>query len=97
MKQAIALASRARIPDGILYHGLQDELVLLNLHTGVYFGLNAIGTRMWQLIQMYQNLPLQHVLDSLLSEYDITPAQCTQDLLDLVACLEEKRLLEISR
>lgn len=96
MKQVVSLTSRASIPDGILYHSLQDELVLLNLQSGVYFGLDAVGTRMWQLIQAYQNLPLQNVLDVLVNEYEVQPNQCAQDLLNLVTSLQENRLLEIS-
>jgi hypothetical protein len=97
MKPSISLASCARIPDGILHQNLEDELVLLNLHTGVYFGLDAIGARMWQLIHAHQDLPLQRVLDSLTEEYEVQRDQCADDLLHLAARLEEKRLLEIAR
>ena len=95
MKPVVSLASRARVPDGIVFQSLQDELVLLNLHTGVYFGLNAVGARIWQLIQAHQQAPLNNVLDALVDEYDVRPDRCTGDLLKLVARLEENRLLEI--
>lgn len=97
MKTVLSLASRTRVPDGIVFQSLQDELVLLNLHTGVYFGLNAVGARIWHLLQAHQQAPLKNVLDSLVDEYDVPSDRCTGDLLKLVARLEENRLLEIDR
>lgn len=97
MKPSVSLASRARIPDGILHQNLESELVLLNLHTGVYFGLDSVGARTWELLRVHQHLPLKQVLDSLVSEYEVQRDRCTDDLLHLVARLEENRLLEISR
>lgn len=97
MKLVVSLASRARVPDGVVFQTLQDEMVLLNLHTGVYFGLNAVGTRIWQLIQVHQEAPLNNVLDALVDEYNVRRDRCTGDLLKLVARLEENRLLEIDR
>ena len=97
MKSVVSLASRASVPDGIVFQSLQDEMVLLNLHTGVYFGLNAVGARMWQLIQAHQNTPLNEVLDALVDEYDVPPDRCAGDLLTLVTRLEENRLLEIDQ
>ena len=97
MKSVVSLASRARVPDGVVFQSLQDELVLLNLHTGVYFGLNTVGARIWQLIQAHQQAPLQQIVETLVDEYDVQPDRCTDDLLSLIARLEENRLLEIDR
>ncbi len=96
MSQAMSLASRVRIPEGILSHLLQNELVLLNLDTGVYCGLDPVGTRIWQLMQTQPSCPLQQIVDALIEEYDVDKARCIQDLLALVARLEEKKLIEIS-
>jgi len=41
----------ARIKKEVRSRDLQGELVLLNLRTGVYFGLDAVGSRIWQLIE----------------------------------------------
>ncbi len=97
MMPSVSLASQAHIPDGILHQNLEGELVLLNLHTGVYFGLDSVGARTWELIHAHQNLPLQQVLDALIGEYQVQREQCAADLLHLVARLEENRLLEIAR
>ena len=93
MKDALSLTSRFRIPEGVLSHNLQGEEVILNLNTGVYFGLDPVGTRAWHLIQEHQSP--QKVLDSLLAEYEVGKDQCAQDLLSLLVLLKEKGLLEV--
>ena len=93
MKQELSLTLGVRIRDDVLSRDLQGEQVILDLNTGVYFGLDPVGTRIWQLIQEHQSL--QEVLASLVKEYEVTEAQCAQDLLSLVALLLEKRLVEV--
>jgi hypothetical protein len=93
MKAELSLASRVRIRDDVLSRDLQGEQVILDLNSGVYFGLDPIGTRIWHLLQAHQ--PLQKVLDSLLDEYEVAEAQCTQDLLSFVALMMEKGLVEV--
>ncbi len=39
-----------QIPEHVLYRKLEDEMVLLNLDSGEYFGLNDTGTRIWELL-----------------------------------------------
>jgi len=94
MKEGITPTSRVRINDDVVFRDLQGEIVLLNLKTGVYFGLDPMGTRIWHLIREKQSL--QEVLDALLEEYEVTEAQCSQDLFYLVARMAEKELVEIT-
>ena len=47
MATEISLNSRVRILDDVLFQELQGEAVLLNLKTGVYLGLDQLGTQIW--------------------------------------------------
>ena len=62
---------------------LAGESVILHLEEGVYYGLNEVASRVWELIQ--QPRTVRDVRDALVSEYEIEEALCTQDLLDLLA------------
>lgn len=95
MTRPPSLSSHVNIPDGILFHVLEDEVVLLNLNTGLYFGLNRMGTRIWQLLHVEPSRSLREVVDILVDEYVTTERRCTKELLALVALLEEKELLEV--
>ena len=89
----LSLNSRVRINDDVLFQELQGEAVLLNLKSGVYFGLDKMGTRVWQL--MGQNEILSGVLKAILQDYDVTEERCSKDLLDLVAKMQEHGLVTI--
>jgi hypothetical protein len=91
MPAEISLNSRVRIQDDVLFQELQGEAVLLNLKTGVYLGLNQIGTRIWQLLQ--EDGSLGRVMEVMLREYDVAQEKLAQDLLDLVGQMEKQGLL----
>lgn len=72
---------------------LADEAVILALKSGVYYGLNAIGARVWSLLQEPKTVGA--VLDTLLEEYEVEPDRCEGDLLTLLQDLAERQLVEI--
>jgi hypothetical protein len=94
MIEPLTFSSQVTIPDGVIHRDLQGELVLLNLNTGVYFGLDPLGTRIWHLLQ--ESYPLQKVLDTLLREYEVPEARCREDLVNLITQMRQKGLIEVS-
>jgi hypothetical protein len=90
-KPAPTLASRVRVNEGVLCQELQGEAVLLHLDSGIYYGLDPVGTRMWQLIAEHERLA--DVVDAIIAEFDVSDEQCATDLLELVARLEDQGLV----
>ena len=88
------MASRVRVNEGVLFQELQGEAVLLHLDSGMYFGLDPVGTRMWQLIAEQERLA--EVASSIMAEFEVSEYQCAADLLALVAKLEKQGLVTIS-
>ena len=91
--RAPTLDCRVQVNEGVLFQELQGEAVLLNLNSGIYFGLDAVGTRMWQL--MVEQEQLAPVARSIMAEYEVSEAQCAADLLALVAKLEKQGLVTV--
>ena len=89
----ISLKDSLAIRPQVVFRQLDNEAVLLNLETGTYFGLDPVGTRIWQLI-VHHGL-LVRVLEALLEEYEVEPARLERDLLDLCRQLSEKGLGEV--
>ena len=77
-------------PD-VLHQELDGETVLLNLANESYFGLDEVGTRIWQVLAETSSLP--DVVTRLLTEYDVTPEQLREDVERLVAQLSEAGLV----
>ena len=90
---AITLESTFVLSKDAVFRELDGEAVILDLNAGTYFGLNGVGTRIWQLIERHGRLAA--VFDDLCREYDAPPDVLEQDLLALVARLEEARLGEV--
>jgi hypothetical protein len=86
--------SIVRVNDDVLFEDLHGEGVLLNLKTGVYLGLDPVGTRVWQILEDHH--VLSEVLDTMLAEYEVDRQRCTDDLLALVSDLEKHGLVTLT-
>ena len=82
---------RLRIADDVVCRDLAGESVLLNLSTGTYFGLDAVGTRLWHLIAEHGSTAL--ALETLLTEYDVDMPRLQKDVDALIDQLLVKGLL----
>jgi Coenzyme PQQ synthesis protein D (PqqD) len=74
---------------------LGDESAILNLKNSVYYGMNPVGARVWNLVQ--QPKSVSQLRDALLEEYEVEAAQCERDLLDLLEQMRLEGLIEIRR
>lgn len=90
---SLNLDSTIQASDQHVASDLADEVVILDLQSGVYYGLDPVGTRIWQLIQ--EPTRLADVKKQLLEEYDVAPDQCEQDLLQLTQRLVDEGLIRI--
>jgi len=82
------------VNDDVLFQELQGEAVLLNLKSGVYFGLDPVGTRIWKLFAEHE--VLSEVAQAVVAEYDVAEDRCSEDLLKLVDDLEKQELVSVS-
>lgn len=89
----ITLACRARPSAQVRLQQTGNESVLLDLASEQYFGLDAVGTRAWQLLEA--NPSAQAVFDALAGEYDVDPGQLEADLLALLRQLADAGLIEL--
>jgi hypothetical protein len=72
---------------------LAGEAAILNLKSGVYYGLNEVGARIWQLMQEPRTVTT--IRDTLLEEYEVEPDSCERDLLALLRDLAIAGLIEV--
>ena len=82
------------IGDDLVARDFNGQVVILNLESGTYFGLEHLGARIWALLQ--QGGPLRRVFEELHQEYDVSPDTLERDLLRLVGELRTKGLVSVS-
>ncbi|MBC7813834.1 MAG: PqqD family protein, partial [Burkholderiales bacterium] len=59
-----------------------DDVVILGLKTGAYYGLSEVGASIWKAIQ--QPISISQIREVIMDEYEIDADQCTQDILELL-------------
>ena len=69
------------------------EAAILQLASGVYYSLDAVGSRIWALVQSPRSV--REIRDTLLAEYDVPAARCERDLLGLLQALAAEQLIEV--
>jgi hypothetical protein len=72
---------------------VEGEVVILDLSGGAYYGLNAVGARIWEL--MREPKTLRDIRDRIVDEFDVDPQRCERDLVALVGELLDRRLAEV--
>ena len=81
------------VPKEVLFRDLEGESVLLHLGSGQYFGLDEVGTFVWN--RLAEGLDVPEVEEKVLAEYDAEPAQVRADVNRIVGELCDHGLLEI--
>jgi hypothetical protein len=88
----VNLTDRVAVPTHVMARQVGEDCVMLDLANGTYFGLDAIGARVWRLLG--EGRSLQEVCDALVAEYDVTAAQAEADVTSLVAELAAHGLVD---
>jgi hypothetical protein len=89
----LKLPERVKISDDVLFQEMDGESVLLDLTNEQYFGLNEVGTRIWQLLS--ENGETVEVLSQLTGEFDADEQILQRDLALLLNELEAGGLIVI--
>jgi len=87
----VASTDQFVIHPSVICRELSGETVLLNLESGVYYGLDAVGTRVWQLLM--QGCTIASVRDTMIEEYDVASDVLNADVIRLVGELRDRGIV----
>ncbi len=87
------LAAKVAVPQQVVFRDLDGEAVILELESGRYYGLDAVGTQMWHRLQ--QHGEVRAAYQGLLQEYQVSEDELRRDLLEFVDRLASMKLLEL--
>jgi hypothetical protein len=76
-----------------LAHDEAADVVILSLKEGIYYELNPVGARVWQLIE--KPCSIQSIVATLQDEFDVSAEQCEADVLSLAESLIERGLAQV--
>jgi hypothetical protein len=72
---------------------LDGETVILDIASGIYSGLDTIGTFIWN--QLEQPVAIAALRDKILEKYEVTDEQCVADLLVFLKDLADNGLIVV--
>ena len=72
---------------------LDGETVMMSVKNGKYYGMDAIGSRIWALIK--QPRSVSELYDILLREFNVDRERCEKDVLIFLNKLAEDNLIRI--
>ena len=70
------------------------ESVILSLKNDSYYGLNPLGSLVWELIK--ERKTFGQIKEAILAIYEVDPVECERDLLELINDLMANELIQIS-
>ena len=85
------LDTRLTVPPQVMSRLVGDETVLLDLASGMYFGLDNVGKVIWESVS--EGLTLAETADAVVTQYDVDADQARNDVLDFARTLIERGLL----
>jgi hypothetical protein len=75
----------------VLFQEVNDEMVLLDLSSENYFGLDEMGTRIWMLLN--EGKSERQILDVLADDYEVERETLEKDVGELLGKLVEAGLI----
>jgi hypothetical protein len=70
-----------------------DEVMVLDLNSGTYYGLDDLGARIWSLIE--QPASLASIREAIMAEYEIDAETCDRDLRAFLTQMQSAGLVEL--
>jgi hypothetical protein len=94
MPAPFPLESLAVVAGDQLSTTLGDEVVILGIRDSVYYGLSGVGTRVWELLATPRRIA--DVLETILTEYEISRETAEEDLQALLSDLQGRGLIVVT-
>lgn len=92
-ERMVQLHQKVKISEEVFAQEVDGEMVLLDMKSEEYFGMDEVGTATWNALQGTQELT--KVLEVLQNQYDVEPGVLQKDLLSFVGNLVQNGLIEV--
>ena len=87
------LNQKVSISEKVFAQEVDEEMVLLDMNSENYFGLDETASAIWQ--HLSETGSLQETYDALLQEYEIEPAQLESDIDTFIQTLVDAGLVQL--
>jgi hypothetical protein len=75
----------------MLFNEIDGEVVMLSIENSEYYGMDKVGSRIWQLLE--KPLSFKELVTLLMNEYEVDEDLCRHDTLEFVRKMSDKQIL----
>ena len=90
---SIELSARVTRNEAIVFTELDDTIVMMDVEEGRYYELDAVGARVWTLLESGPRVG--EVCDALVGEYEVAPGTCREDVLGFLEELNDLGVVRV--
>jgi len=83
--------TKFKISPDVVISEINNESVIMNLNTGIYFQVNELGSFIISELKNYQNIAM--LQEKIILSFDVSAEACKDDLENFLEILLEKNLL----
>lgn len=87
---AVSYPARA---EALAFRIIEGEAVVLNLDSGLYYSLNEVGSKIWNLCDGTHNI--KDITAAVCKEFEVEPGTAERDILEVMDDLVKEELLII--
>lgn len=77
--------------DDIVFNTLDDDIIMMSMKNGEYYGLDAIGTWIWDKIE--SPVSFEGLIKAIMLEFEVSEEDCINDVKDFLVSMNEKELI----
>ena len=89
----LSLTSRVVRTSDAITAAVAEELVMMDVETGTYYGLNNVGAEIWRLLESPTSI--QDLCTALTQSFDVPLERCTSEVLQFLDQLRAKGLVHV--
>jgi hypothetical protein len=90
---AISMKSKIVRSSDPIAEPVDDELVMADIDAGKYYGLNDIGTAIWQNLET--QITVEDLCKRLCESYEVTTEQCAAEVMAFLEDLASRSLIHV--
>ena len=90
---AVRSTTLVRRDERVLHARVEDGLAMMSIERGFYFGVNAVGRRIWEWLA--EERSVGQLCDRLQAEFEVDRATCEREVLGFIEDLARERLVQV--
>lgn len=91
--EPITLNSRVVRSEDFITSTVDNDLVMMSLKKGTYYGLDTIGSHVWEHIA--QPITVHDLCQTLTERFEVEPTQCQTDVLAFLNELQQEKMIHV--